>query len=432
MNKKNKNINILEPERGQAMITATMFFLAGILIVLSGVAGPLLQDKQNIRQMIESKQSYFFAEGAIEEVVYRIVTAGTVASQVILIDGIYTATTTVSDVLGSKEVEARGDVSDAIRKIKIVLEIGEGVSFNFGMQSDSGGVYLKNTSSVLGNIFSNGPVVGETSNSVSGSVISADSTGLIDGVNIGEDAFANTIQDSSIGRDAYYQTISGSVWGGTPYPSSSDQATSSLPISDETVDLWKAQAEAGGVITDCPYTTNSDITLGPVKINCDMTIGGHSTVTLTGMVWVKGNFTVQNNVVIQADASLGNTSVVIIADGPADPSNKGLIDLRNSTSFQSNGQTGSYILVLSQNNSAETGGDIAAIQLGNSTQGDLLVYAGHGKIELQNNVSIKEVSAWKIEAQNSAEIVYEGGLVSTLFTSGPSGGYSLTSWEEIE
>ena len=108
------------------------------------------------------------------------------------------------------------------------------------------------------------------------------------------------------------------------------------------------------------------------------------------------------------------------------------IELQNSAQFQNSGTEGSYILILSQNNSAENGGGEKAIILKNSANGDVLVYAGHGEIELQSSVDLKEVTAYRIRIKNSAQIIYESGLANILFTSGPSGGYSISDWKEIK
>jgi hypothetical protein len=60
------------------------------------------------------------------------------------------------------------------------------------------------------------------------------------------------------------------------------------------------------------------------------------------------------------------------------------------------------------------------------------VYAAHGEVQLANNISLKEVTAYRIRLKNSAEVIYETGLASLLFNSGPGGGYSISSWAEIE
>lgn len=88
--------------------------------------------------------------------------------------------------------------------------------------------------------------------------------------------------------------------------------------------------------------------------------------------------------------------------------------------------------MISQNTSAENGGGESAIKIVNSAQGDLLLYAAHGEILLQNNVELKEVTAYRVHLQNSAKVTYESGLANALFLSGPSGGYTLDKWYPLK
>ena len=120
----------------------------------------------------------------------------------------------------------------------------------------------------------------------------------------------------------------------------------------------------------------------------------------------------------------------MIADNPSDRLTSSKAKITNSAEFFGAG-LGSYILVVSQNESAENGGSEKAIEVENSANGDLLIYASHGEILLQNSVSLKEVTGYKIRIKNSAEVIYETGIASLLFTSGPSGGFSIDSWLEI-
>ena len=89
-------------------------------------------------------------------------------------------------------------------------------------------------------------------------------------------------------------------------------------------------------------------------------------------------------------------------------------------------------MLLSQNKSAETGGSEKAIKVANSAQGELLLYAGHGEVELQNTINLREVTAYKILIKNSAQISYTTGLANTLFDTGPGGSYDILDWREIE
>ena len=89
-------------------------------------------------------------------------------------------------------------------------------------------------------------------------------------------------------------------------------------------------------------------------------------------------------------------------------------------------------MLISQNLSAESGGTEVALDVKNTVSGDLLVYAGHGEISLQNSINLKEVSAYRNRLKNTAEVIYETGIANLLFDSGPSGSYEILSWEEIE
>ncbi len=60
----------------------------------------------------------------------------------------------------------------------------------------------------------------------------------------------------------------------------------------------------------------------------------------------------------------------------------------------------------------------------------MVTYASHGQVSLSQSVSLKEVTAYKIVLTQSANVIYDSGLPSTLFQGGPSGGYELLSWEE--
>lgn len=422
----------LKDTRGAAMLITVLLLVSGSMVVLSALTLPVIKDVRQLRDFAYSKQSFYTAEAGVEDAVLRLTNGNPYSSPETLSLAGASATTSVAVVLDKQEVTAVGDRDTRIRKTKVLLEFGAGASFNYGLQSDVGGIHLKNTSSIRGNVFSNGPVTGQNSNIIRGDVISADSTGLIDSIHATGTAYANTITDSEVEGDAYYQTISGTTVGGTSYPDSPDQATSSLPISDEMIEEWKLNAETAGTYSGtCPYQIDTDTTLNSMKIPCDLQIVNDPTITLQGVVWVEGDITVQNTAILEVNSGLSGKTVPIIADDPSNPTSKGVIQIKNNTTFTGAGD-GSYIMFISQNTSAESGGGTAAIEVDNGAEGDLLVYAAHGKITISNNVDLKEVTAYRIEAQNSAEVVYETGLANLLFASGPSGGFVLDDWLETE
>ncbi len=299
----------------------------------------------------------------------------------------------------------------------------------------NGAVFLLNGANNASSAFQSYGAMGSGGNTITGTVVSAGPTGSVTRINAASTAgsmYAKTITDSVITKDAYYQTISGSSVGGVSYPGSANQATSSFPISDETLDQWEADAAAGGVITTpCPYQVTSTVTLGPVKINCDLEISNDGVVNLAGMVWVKGDVSMKNTSTVNISPSISSHTAAIISDDPANRNTKGKMDLSNSATFLGSGNN-SYVMLVSRNTSASAGGGEVGIEISNSINGKALMYAPYGLIEIQNNVSLKEATGWKLRLKNSSSVIYESGLANLLFTSGPSGGYQIDSWQEIQ
>jgi len=418
---------------GQAIILAGILFLAISLTVGLGVAQPVVSQVESVRALARGADSLYAAEGVSQDVVYRVMKGVSVDAVENLTVGTAVGIATTTSVLGGKEVVSAGNSDRYVRKNKTKITTGDGASFNYGMQSGAGGIVLENSSSVSGNVYTNGSVDGAGSNLIKGSVVSAGPSGLVDGIHATSSAFAHTIQNSTVDGDAYYVTKVNTTVSGASHPGSPDQATSSLPIADSLIADWESDANTGGTISSpCPYTISGNVTLGPKKINCDLEISGSPTITLTGALWVAGNITVKNSPTIKVSASLGAVSVPIIADKTSNQTTSSKISLENSATFDGSGSAGSYVLMISQNKSAETGGAEKAIDAKNSVNGKLLVYAGHGEILLENSIKVKEVTAWRIRLQNSAQVIYETGLANLLFTSGPSGGYSLDTWREVE
>jgi hypothetical protein len=420
-------------QKGQVVITAAVLFLAGSLVAIGGITGPIFKEVRSANNLLQSKQAFAVSEGSLEDVTYRLMTGlPYVSTEVLEIRG-STATTTITDVSEGKRITALGDKLNSIRKSEIDLKNGTGVAFFYGIQTGIGGVELENNSSIIGNVYSMGEVEGAGSNLIAGDVVSAGVAGEIDGVHATGSAYAHTIRNSQIDRDAYFQSILNTTVGGSQFPNSADQTEIELPISDEQIAGWEVNAAAGGTTSSpCPYIINSSQTIGPVKISCDVTISGNSTVvTLLGEVWVEGNITIKNNVIIRVDASLGEKSVVIIADNPSNRTTSSKIVLENNAIFEGSGTEGSYVMLISQNENAENGGDETGILVKNNAEGALFVYAKHGEISLENNASLKEVAAHTVNLKNNAVVTYETGATSLLFSSGPGGGYTITSWKEI-
>jgi hypothetical protein len=433
-----KNITNCTCESGQVMMVTTLFLLAGSMVIVGAL---MTLVKSQVRVMTElslSKSAFLLTEGALEEVVYRHKRALQISPSETLTEGNVSVTTVTTPIAGGKEVLAIGNDLNRIRKIKTVLIEGDGVSFSFGVQTDNGGMILENNSSVDGNIYSNGSIVGSGLNLVKGTAISAGPTGYVTEIHATGSIYAHEIEDSYVEKNAFYTSIDlGTVVDGTKNPGFPDLATSSLPITDALLDDWSAYAESVKVMTaECAAAGghikyDSDVTLGPAKIPCNVTFEKSPKVTISGVLWITGDLNFTQGPEFRIHAGIGNKSIPIIVDNPTNRLTSGRITINNSGTWTGNGDH-SYLMLLSRNNSAELGGSEKAIRIKNSSGGDLLVYAGHGEILLENHSDLTGITAYRVRLQNNTEVVYDTGIASAIFIVNPNKGYVITSWQEVE
>lgn len=244
-------------------------------------------------------------------------------------------------------------------------------------------------------------------------------TGLISGINIGSNgvgnAYAHTVNNSTIAGTNYCQTGSGNNKAcNTSLP---DPAQMPMPISDQNILDWKAEAEAGGIISG-NYLLDADTgSLGPRKITGNLTVQNNADLTVTGTIWVQGNVIINNNATVRLSSSYGTSEGVIVADGT--------INIQNNAIFEGSGSPGSYLMALSTSIST------SAISLQNNG-GSVILYAANGTVNLSNNSTAKALNGKYINLDNNAVVIYDSGLANSNFVNGPSGGWDIQSWKEIE
>ncbi len=223
---------------------------------------------------------------------------------------------------------------------------------------------------------------------------------------------ANTIENLEIEGNAYYQTIINSEVDGTSYPNSADPPPKVFPISDANTADWKQQAQVGGVlsgdITNCVSVLNSQ------KIVGNVTFGSGCRITVKSPIWITGNLSLNSNNILILDSSYQETSGVIVVDGK--------VTLNSNNHLNGTGVGSSLLMVLTTYDSRQNNEDAIAV---NSNGNTGVYYASRGIVAPGTGNSFKELTAWKIRLINSSTIDYETGLSSTLFSSGPSGTYTL-------
>lgn len=461
-------------KRGAAIMTVVMVFVTITIALALGLSSPVLREYKTSRDFEKSKGAYYLSEAGSEDALYRLKKGKTIDAQEILSLGGNTATTTITTVSADKkDVSSLGDILTNTRRVKSSLTTSSGASFSYGVQAGDGGVFMSNSSSITGNLYSTGPVCGggkvladclsgsaATDNTISGTVFVATTTanGVISNITNQTSGtasmYANKIYSSFIASSTVTcNTISGSNRGSCS-TAFGPQTPATLPIPRSQIDSWEAAAQAAadagtssplpGAITcanpddgELWYSITTSVNLGPAVIPCGLKITGAGsgtgpTITLKGPVWVKGSIKIKNKLTMRVDPALAgqNQSMVMVADNPTDLVNGSRIEAEDNNPVFSGAGANSWVLLISENIGASQGTPNEAIVVKNGAGGDLLLYARLGDILLQGTAAVKEVTGYKITLQNSANVTYASGLQNSLFTSGPGGSWVISDWKE--
>jgi hypothetical protein len=239
----------------------------------------------------------------------------------------------------------------------------------------------------------------------------------LSGVTVEGNAWAYTLSNCSVGGNASYQTISSCSVAGTQYPDTIAATPAPFPISDAQIAEWEATASAGGT-TAGPYSVSGSQTLGPRKINGNLTVTNGAVLTLSGPVWVNGNVTLSNNASLLVSPGTGTSGAILIADAPSATTTSGRVSISNNVIIDGNGSENSFPMIISTNTGSE------AIELSNNASG-VILYAPYGGIEVSNNTSANQITARQLELENNSTITYISGLQNASFSNGPGGSWAV-------
>ncbi|MEK7559968.1 MAG: hypothetical protein AAB522_01550 [Patescibacteria group bacterium] len=411
-------MNFQKQKRGQAAMSAVIFLLFILLSILGAISHLALKESRGAERNFRGKIAFFAAEAGVEDAVYRLKRGKNVSSSfAILLNG-STATTTISDISGGKEIKSSGEFLQNFRFLKAVLVSG-GVEadFFYGVQVGAGGLSMGNNAIVNGNIYSNGAITGQNGAKITGDIIAVG-------------AIKDMIVGSSTAGTARAPSFINTVVHGSACPNQycivENPPPKSFAVSQSDIDSWKAAAAAGGtcVLPQCDssgnfkITNNAQASLGPKKITGTLEVDNGAILTVTGPIWVLGETKFSNNCFVKLSSSYGDFSEVIVG------SEKVIIS--NGCSFSGSGNSSSYIMLVSEKNSLSE----EIISVDNNSAG-VIYFAPNGRIKMSNNATAKEITGYGITLDNNAIISYESGLANTAFSSGPSGGWSINEWKEV-
>lgn len=186
-----------------------------------------------------------------------------------------------------------------------------------------------------------------------------------------------------------------------------------FPITNDMIDRWKTEASVAGTTSGDPHVGNEGMTLGPRKIEGNLSVSGGGTLTLTGTVWVTGSVSLTGgSTLTSADNS---HSFVLIADGPITIG--GGSEIADAVS--------NHIVLISTSSA-----DPAITVTGGSTGGAM--FAPNGGISIQGGATFKSVAANHVTVGGGALVIYDSDMAQINFSGSSTGGMGIKSWKEVE
>lgn len=309
-------------------------------------------------------------------------------------------------------------------------------TFDYAIQVGNGGLTM--TTGVVvnnGSVYSDSDIDCKGGATVTRNIFVSKIGGGIINCDVSGDVHADKVKDSEVIGDVYYKDdpidITGTSVGGTKYPNSLTPLEIDLPTLD--LAIWRQAAENGGVVSG-DYSPSNGESLGPKKIDGNLTLPNGVDITLTGPLWVTGDVFTDNNSSITLDSRFGIKSTVILADNyPNDISLGGKIRLDNGSETSGSGTDGSFILFISTNDGLlETD---PAVEVGNKAGGSLIL-AMNGLANFLQNSDVAAIAAKKIIMRNNAILNYDNeGLTAAdaVFWTGETGDWRVRehSWRRL-
>lgn len=402
-----------------AVLYLTVIIMAAIFAVAISIAVFTMGEQTMAREVARSTSAYYASEAGIEDAIYRVKNGLAYPASYTIAVASSTATVTVTSNGSSRVVDSGGDYFADVRKLRATLALlSTGIDFFFGVQVGEGGLTLGDNSSVAGNVFSNGDINGNGSSKsrITGTAQTAGSHQIKD-IRIDQNAAAERFSDCSVGGTASYVSSFVSCVASSTQVIAAAPSPQPFPITQAQIDNWKAGASAGGELNGYNLGNNASGTLGPKKINGNITLGNNAALTLLGTVWVTGTINFGNTDQIRLGSGYGQTGGMLIVDGA--------VDVGNTATFAGSGQPESYLMLLSLFGPGD------AIALGNNAAGAIF-YAPNGIIDIGNDLALYEATGYGLRVGNNGSITYQTGLANAQFSSGPGGSFAVTSWRETE
>lgn len=373
--------------RGQILVLA-LLFLSVILISTLSIFSLVGFFSRNATIGYFKEQSLHLAEAGVDSAITKLNEIGesyTGETNTQLGAGVFTVV--INNLgFGIKEIISTGYIPNsanpqASKVVRVKASTGsQNIAFRYAVQIGERGLTMDSNSRINGNVYSNGNIQGDSVSRINGDA-----------------AAVGTISSPT-------PLVTGTKQAGAP--------SQPFPTFDEQ--YWKDQANKN----NDPQIGNLELsgtkTLGPRKIQGNLTLKSNTNLTLNGPIWVTGNLQVDSGSQLFINSAFASSGTVVLVEGS--------IDLDSNTKvWPTNSSPKGYILFVSTKGT----GAGNAIQLDSNVTGGVY-FAPNGDADLDSSVNIVAITAQGLHLDSNAELNYDLGLASANFSAGPGGGWEIS------
>jgi cytoskeletal protein CcmA (bactofilin family) len=205
---------LLNKTHGAATMMLVFFFMFISITLLIGIVGPAVKEFKIATNLLNSRQSYFSSESGVEDAMYRIKNNRIIGVTETISMGNVVSTTIISNLSSNKkEITSIGDKNSLNRKSNVVLSVGSGASFNYGLQVGAGGLDISGGTTIDGSVYVNGDITTHSAN-IKGDVFAASVSDVSPNVsNVGPVAPTSFVALGSGAAENYYQIFTPTATG---------------------------------------------------------------------------------------------------------------------------------------------------------------------------------------------------------------------------
>jgi hypothetical protein len=242
------------------------------------------------------------------------------------------------------------------------------------------------------------------------------SGGVYIGTTSSDEVWAHNVQGTSGTGKIYCKT---GLYNNKSCDTSRDDPTPQpMPLSEANIQAWKDDAATGGTIVGDYHVNYAGATLGPKIITGNLLVDGGGTLTMSGTLWVQGTVTVTGGGKIKLATSYGTNSGALVSDN--------YVSLTGGSNFAGSGQASSYPFLITTSAcpvAPGCNGNNAIYLSGGS--GTVALIAQDGNVYINGGSSLKAVTGKQVTMDGGGTLVYDNGLISENFSSGPGGSWQF-------